>query len=114
MDDILGVSVKKFVEIILAILALVFLLIEKMPMGQNLILAIVAVVYLLIVVILALARRSDMFASAGMLSIEAAAGLLMVIWYTTALIAGGQSTLMIVAYVLDLIVGALFLMSSLF
>ena len=116
MDDIFGVSVKKIVETILAILAMVFFLIEKQKVldpTYYVLLSIMVAVYLMLVVILGLARRGDLIGAGGMAGIECTFGVLLLLFNIVALglVSGG---LLIAAAIMEIVVGALFLIFIVF
>jgi len=119
MDDILGISLRRFVVTILAILALIFLFIEKPSFEDSRIITIISllvVVYLSLVVILSLARRSDFIGIGGQVSVECSFGVLMLVYNISAVYAYSKSVsgLTLAALIMNLTVGALFILFSIF
>ena len=113
MDDIMGVSVKKLAELVLAILALVFMLIAKSSVSREfMVLICIMVAYLGLLVLMACARRDIM--GGGNAAFECAAGLILLLTTITYLVGGGGEGLIIAAYICGLILGALFLIFNLF
>lgn len=114
MEGILGISLQRLIETILAILALVFFLIEKVSvLNLIVLLTVFVVVYLLIVVLLTLARRDGAMSSGNQVTLECVFGVLLLLYSIVAL-NGSSSNLVLAAYIMDLIVGVLFLIFALF
>lgn len=114
MDDCGSISIMKIIEFILSILALVFLLIESVPIRDEVvILTIIAVCYLALVFIMSLLRRYEI-SSAGSLAFECALGLLLLVFVSLQLSNGGQRGMTIAAYIIDMILAILFILTALF
>lgn len=109
MDDFMGVSSKKIIELVLAILALVFFAIStgvKFDVPLH-VLTVVVVVYLALVVLMACARR-EIFGG-GVSALECAAGLMLLVHSIVGLSGGSRDGLYLAAIIMDLILGVLFL-----
>lgn len=115
MDDIFGLSWKKLLETVLAILALIFILIDGTQSVHSIIglLAIMVVVYLCAVIILGIARRIDMIGAGSQIGMESSFGILLII-HTISTMSRSHNTLLTVALIMDLIVGILFLIFLIF
>lgn len=116
MDDIMGVSIKRLVTSVMAILALVFILIDGSPKISTIVglMMLMVVIYLVLVLILSFARRIDMVGAGGLIAIECTFGILLTVWMINALVEGNNTGLRTAAYVMDLIVGILFLLFIMF
>lgn len=116
MDDIFGLSWKKLLETVLAVLALIFILIDgKIAPNQQMgLLAILVVVYLSLVIILGIARRIDMLGAGGQIAMESAFGILLIIYTIVQMGEDKGGSLTIAALIMDLIVGIMFLIFIIF
>lgn len=114
MDGVCGISLQRIVEVVLAIVAMVFFLIEKMrALDPVVLLSIMVVSYLVILVVLALARRDNMVGSAGQVGMETTFGVLL-LFYNIAALDKSSEGLELAAYIMNVIVGVLFLLFALF
>lgn len=118
-QEIIGISLKRIIETTLALLGMIFLLVEgHNALEQSTLLSIMVVVYLLIIVILNLANRNNTFGAGGLVAMECVFGVLLLMYNIQELGGKGRSSsgsgLSTAAYIMEIVVGAMFLIFSLF
>lgn len=111
----MGVSLKRIVVTVLAVLAMTFLLIDAKygALSYPVLISIITVVYLGLVLVLGCARRGDMMGAGGQLGIECALGILLLLIEISTL-ESKNSGLTIAGLIMNIIVGALFLVFAMF
>lgn len=112
--DVLGVSWKKAVEIVLTILAVIFFIVDKQNMTESLpLISIMVLVYLCLVIFCALNRRADSFGAGSQIALESVFGVIL-LWLSIQQIGKAKEGLDIAAVIMDMIVGAMFLLFTIF
>lgn len=111
----MGMSLKRLIITILAVLSMVFFLIEKVSALELVcLLTIMVAVYLSIMLILGAARRSDSIGAGGLLTMDVTFGVLLLLYNIANLGQGGQSGLVLAATIMNVIVGSLLLIFAIF
>lgn len=112
--DVLGISWKKAVEFVLTLLAVIFFIVEKANMIEILpLLTIIVLVYLCLVIFCILNRRIDSFGLGSQIALESTLGVLLLL-YSIAYLKEAKEGLMIAAVIMDIIVGAMFVIFIIF
>lgn len=124
MDDIMGISLKRLVATILAVLAMIFLLVDKHKATEPItLLSIMVATYLIITVILAVARKGDMIGASGSVGMECAFAILLFMFDIRQLGEGrsfdgshdsSHGGLTTAALIMNIIVASIFAISALF
>lgn len=111
----MGISLKKVVELILAILGLVLHLVSKERSDREqlvFITIIITLVYLSLVIIMACTRRD--ITGTGSQAIECAAGMMLMVLCIASIVGKRGDGTYIAAMVVDLILAAIFLIVAIF
>lgn len=108
-------SLIKIIETVLAIVALIFIFVAGAAKSLSLItiLTIITVVYLLLILILGLARRGDLFGT-SYLPVECALGVLLLLYNIDQIYVGSTEGSLVVALILNIVNGCLFLVTTMF
>lgn len=113
MDSIFGLSMQKIVEALLGILAMVFFLIAgRNALDEAVLLSIIVAVYLIVVVLLTCARRDNMLNS-NVVGLECSLGVLLLLC-NIALLKTSMTTLVLIGVIMEIVLGALFLIFAIF
>lgn len=111
----MGISLKRIIETILALCAMIFQIIEGVRATSDVLqLTIMVVAYLLLIILLSLIKRGDLN-SAGMAAIESTFGVVLLMFNIQSISSGyNPETLLLCAYIMNIVVGAMFLVFNLF
>lgn len=111
----MGMSLKRLIMTILAVMSMIFFLIEKVSaLDVVCLLTIMVAVYLLIMLILGAARKSDSIGAGGQITLDVTFAVLLLLYNIPPLGRGGQSGLLLGATIMNIVVGSLLLIFAIF